>query len=450
VVAAAEYADAAIEADLRAAFSALGDQIDQGAIQRAVATHNYQAILDMIPQQQLAEDLAAALTRLVDVAQETARLSVQTLADQAEIRISFDPLAPQFTQRMLDMRSNLIQGMTSDAQATLQAIIVDGFQRGVGIDDIARNIRDMISLGEQRAKAVLNYQASLESLDPRALTYALRDARYDGSVSRAIDEGTSLPRDRIDRMVARYADRQLASRARAIARTEALRAAHVGQRAGWQQMVDKGLIDKAGVTRKWLVAIDEVTCEVCQSIPDMNEDGVGMDEQFDSLDGPMMSPPDPHPNCRCSLSFHVAANAIAKSFNPDEPRDEHGRWGTGGVAVKAKLKEFLASHGKDAIAAVAHKLDENKKELLAGAITFSLYHIVGADFPVDVESAVHDQVVNFADNAKVSVGMARDYMHQTVDKMIALRGLHKAEPDEVLAALIKLRSVLADMVVTVE
>jgi hypothetical protein len=163
----------------------------------------------------------------------------------------------------------------------------------------------------------------------------------------------------------------------------------------------------------------------------------------------MMSPPDPHPNCRCSLSFHVAANAIAKGYDPGEPRDDHGRWGTGGAAVKAKIKAFLDGPGKDALAVVAHKLDQNKKELLAGAITFSLYHIVGADFPVDVESAVHDQVVNFADNAKVSVGMARDYMHQTVDKMIALRGLHKAEPDEVLAALIKLRSVLADMVVTV-
>jgi len=310
IVSAAEYADAAIAADLQDAFAALGDQIDQASIRRAIEAHNWTAILDLIPQAQLGEDLSAALTRLVEVAQETAALSVAALAEQASIRIAFDTLAPQFTQLMLDMRTNLIQGMTKDAQATLQTIIVDGFQRGIGTDAIARNIRDMISLGDQRARAVLNYQRSLEALDGRALEYELRDARFDGSISRAIESGVDLPSDRIDRMVARYAERQLASRARTIARTEALRAANVGQRAGYQQMVDKGLVNKAGVTRRWLVAPDESACPVCQSIPMMNADGVGMDGAFQSIDGPVMDPPDPHPNCRCSVTYHIAASAI--------------------------------------------------------------------------------------------------------------------------------------------
>ncbi len=457
VVAAAEYADAAIARDLQDAFTALGEQIDQQAVRQAIAAHNYQAIIDLIPQEQLGEDLAAALTRLVDVSRETAALAVQALADRAEIRIAFDQLAPRFTNLMVDMRTGLIQGMTKEAQETLQAIIVDGFQRGIGTDQIALNIRGMISLGQSRARAVLNYQASLQNLDSRALDYTLRDARFDGSVSRAIGQGIDLPNERIDRMVARYAERQLGSRARTIARTEALRAANVGYRAGYQQMADKGLLDKAGVTRKWLVAPDEVTCEICQSIAWMNADGVGMDEEFDSIDGPVLDPPDPHPNCRCSVVYHIAANAIGKAFDPGEERDEHGRWSSSGggspeveaepaapTGVRARIKAFMAGPGRDAIRTIGHKLDENKVELLAGAVTFSLYHIAGADFPMDVESAVHDQVLHFADNAKVSIAMARDTMHQAVDKMIALR-LGKAERDDVLEALRELKTVLEKM-----
>lgn len=326
VVAAAEYADAAIAADLQQAFAELGKQIDPEALKRAIAARNLTAILDLVPREQLTEDLAAALTRLVEVAQQTAQLASKELEDRTVMRIAFDPLAPTFTQLMVDMRTNLVQGMTSDAQAALQAIIVDGYQRGIGVDAIARNIRDMISLGEQRAQAVLNYRRALEEGSGRALTYDLRDSRFDGTVSRALDGVADIPADKIDRMVARYAERQLASRAKTIARTEALRAANIGQRAGYQQFIDKGLVDKDGITIRWLVAMDEATCEICQSIPDMNPEGVGWGEDFDSIDGPVSMPPDPHPNCRCSLTYHIAANAISKGYNPDQPRDERGRW----------------------------------------------------------------------------------------------------------------------------
>lgn len=363
VIAAAEYADAAIAADLQQAFAELGKQIDPEALKRAIAARNLTAILDLVPREQLTEDLAAALTRLVDVAQETAQLAAKALEDRTVMRIAFDPLAPTFTQLMVDMRTNLVQGMTSDAQAALQAIIVDGYQRGIGVDAIARNVRDIISLGEQRAQAVLSYRRALEQGNGRALTYDLRDSRFDGTISRALDGGVDIPTDKIDRMVARYAERQLASRARTIARTEALRAANIGQRAGYQQFVDKGLVDRDGVTVRWLVAMDEATCEICQSIPDMNPDGVGWGEDFDSIDGPVSMPPDPHPNCRCSLTYHIAANAIAKGYNPDEARDEHGRWTDGGISVneeknkprivsskqmqEAVLRNTWAQHGRD-------------------------------------------------------------------------------------------------------
>jgi hypothetical protein len=125
------------------------------------------------------------------------------------------------------------------------------------------------------------------------------------------------------------------------------------------------------------------------------------------------------------------------------PRDESGRFGSGGLSssggIKGKVKEFINGSGKEAINTVAGKLKEHHKELLAGAVTFSLYHIVGADFPVNVEQAIHGEIANLATNLQVSVGVARSYMSKVVDELIALRS---KSSDEILDALLKLKDIL--------
>lgn len=139
-------------------------------------------------------------------------------------------------------------------------------------------------------------------------------------------------------------------------------------------------------------------------------------------------------------------------YSDDEPRDDHGRWTDGGgddssdskpAAAKASIGKFLAQHVKDAVRTVGEKLKENQKELLGAAVSASLYHLAGIDFPMDVEEQLRDQVVHLADNAKVSVGMAREYMKNTVDALIA-KHTKKAADDEdhVLKALRGLKHVL--------
>lgn len=55
-------------------------------------------------------------------------------------------------------------------------------------------------------------------------------------------------------------------------------------------------------------------CEICLSIPDMNPDGVGVDEPFESIDGPMDDPPDPHPACRCSVDVITDLSKVPDDF----------------------------------------------------------------------------------------------------------------------------------------
>lgn len=157
----------------------------------------------------------------------------------------------------------------------------------------------------------------------------------------------------------------------------------------------------------------------------------------------------PHEDIKhVGTSFRQKKSDNLADYDPDEPRDPAGKWTSGaGGAIRDRVGAFVSGPGKQAIRTVAHKLSENKREILAGAITFSLYHLAGADFPPDVEEQIHDQVVHFAENAQVSVAIARGYMSRAVDEMIALRRRFSRDAmdakDDVLEALLRLKAILA-------
>ena len=142
------------------------------------------------------------------------------------------------------------------------------------------------------------------------------------------------------------------------------------------------------------------------------------------------------------------------------PRDPDGKFTGGGgdsggagtdgggsklADVKEKIRSFIRGPGLSVIHAVGEKLKENQKELLATAVTAGLYHVVGLDFPADVEAAIHHEVSNLGTNAQMSVALARDHMRRAVDALVALRrqkAMKDDEEDEILAALLKLKTVL--------
>jgi hypothetical protein len=148
------------------------------------------------------------------------------------------------------------------------------------------------------------------------------------------------------------------------------------------------------------------------------------------------------------------AMRLLQRYSEDEPRDDQGRWtsgggdggsdkpGSSGGSLKDRLKDFVNGPGLAAVHAVAEKLKENQRELLAGAVTAGLYHVAGLDFGPDVEAAVHNEVTHFAENAQVSMLMARDYMRRAVDALVALRKGQKADEDDILEHLLKLKAVL--------
>lgn len=239
--------------------------------------------------------MEAVAAAAAEVAQETA----------SEIAAKLGPTAAEnFMAQWQDYMTGQIKAITDEVQASVQQIVSAGANAGLGPGTTARDIRDLIGLTERQQGYVDSYRTALENLDSNALTRALRNTRNDNAVQEAIDLDRALSADRIDSMVARYATTWRNYRADMIARTELITANNAGARAGIDEAINSGLFGRGEMRRYWLVAMDEDTCPICLSIPELNPEGVGMDEDFDSDDGPVFAPT-VHPNCRCSIAYRA-------------------------------------------------------------------------------------------------------------------------------------------------
>jgi hypothetical protein len=240
-------------------------------------------------------------------------LALATIEKDVGSRFTFDLYDQNTQDRIRRAQDDLIQQLDREARDSIAEIILAGAQTGLGPDEIVEDIRSLIGLTDRQARAVMNYQRMLYELDPDALVRRLRNTEHDQAVQDALDSGESLSDTAIAQMTADYAENYLDYRAETIARTEATRAANAGLQDAYAQAIDRGALPVEAVTQFWEVALDEKTCEICLSIPDMNPDGVGIGEPFESIDGQQDAPPDPHPSCRCSLEIVTDLDKV-----PDE------------------------------------------------------------------------------------------------------------------------------------
>lgn len=211
--------------------------------------------------------------------------------------IVYDPL--KAAAPLMAQRQQFADAILGPARDVMRQTIVGGLRYGMSPDAVQVALENVISLAPRQAQAVANFRRLLETGDPQALQRVLRDRRFDATVQSWIDVEAEPEREAIDRMVERYAERQLAFRAETIARTEAMNAATGGIRDAYVQAVQSGKLFDSEVRRFWLVCPDERLCPICASVPLMNPNGVGIMKPYLSIAGPLMEV-GPHPRCRCS------------------------------------------------------------------------------------------------------------------------------------------------------
>lgn len=178
------------------------------------------------------------------------------IADRVAKLVSYDGTNPAAVARVQANGARLVTAITEGQRLAIGEILEDGLARGLNPREVARSIRDVIGLTPDRAQAVANYRRALESLDRRALSYGLRDKRTDAAVKAAINGGKPLGAERIDKLVSRYAERQLAQRAEVIARTEMLRAVHEATDEAYDQAEANGQIERDRVQEEWYAGKD--------------------------------------------------------------------------------------------------------------------------------------------------------------------------------------------------
>ena len=238
-------------------------------------------------------------------------VSKASIPDTIGLALSFDLLNPETIAWLSSYVMTLIQQVSDETRRAIADVVMNAFQYGGHPYEQARTIKSMIGLTQSQSQAVANFRRMLENEPLAALTRDLRDHRFDATLKQVGQMKGQLSKEQIDKMADAYYRKYLRYRSEAIARTETLRAARMGQETTWRQAIAQGLLPQ-DMKRKWVVAYDERLCKLCRSIPKLNPDGRGMDEQFlysagaamGTTDGPPL-----HVHCRCSLAKKVDWNA---------------------------------------------------------------------------------------------------------------------------------------------
>ncbi len=218
--------------------------------------------------------------------------------------LSFDLLNPEVLTFLSTYAMDLIKEISDDARDAINDVVMNAFEYGGHPYAQAREIRELIGLTKAQARAVRNFRNMLENEPLMALSRELRDHWFDGTLRQAAQTGMGLSQERIAQMTQRYYDRYLKYRAEMIARTETIRAAHMGQVEAWRQSIQQGYLSPT-VKHCWVVTHDDRLCEICKAIPGKNPGGVPvMDGAFQTDIGPVNGPP-AHPHCRCTTVLNV-------------------------------------------------------------------------------------------------------------------------------------------------
>lgn len=263
-----------------------------------------------------ASRLGARLADVINGAQiDAARETVDAVSKVIGSLSAFPAHGAAATAQARATEQALVDGFVAEQTTLLHDLLFDAASRSLGPTATARELVDSLGLTPQMVDWVDSYRRLLERGSASALDRELRDRRHDPSVERAASgRGPMSPRT-IDTMVDRYRRRLLMFRAETLSITQARRAVNAGRQLALEDMIQRGEIDGADVTRIWLHRDPQKhPRDFHQS---MHGQERAVDEPFVSgLGNLLMFPGDPDAGpeetyrCQCGLRIVIAARAV--------------------------------------------------------------------------------------------------------------------------------------------
>lgn len=226
-----------------------------------------------------------------------------------KLNFRFDATHDAIVQSARRNAYDLITRISAQTRDAVRNAITHAVDENMNPRQAARTIRGVIGLTARDEQALTSYRRGLREKDFAAALSRNLGPRLEGQSERVMSQDGRISASTLDDLTERYRDRLLRSRAETIARTEGMRAVNTGVRAAWEQAFsDNPSLDPKLARRYWIATDDERTRDSHREIPELNSDGVGLDEPFRLPDGgSIMFPHDPDApasetiNCRCTV-----------------------------------------------------------------------------------------------------------------------------------------------------
>lgn len=223
------------------------------------------------------------------IARRGQRWAVDELGDFPGIsEVNFAVFSPDVLIALQTQAGVLITNTTRGQQQIVRRYLTDAFRQGRNSASVAREISDVVGLGERQAIAVQNFSRAVDDFFAGDLTANQVRSRF------RLSPGLRGNRDAIK---ARYATRQRLHRGRVIAREETMTGFSQGRKAAWGRMRETGTFTGVEVV-EWLTTPDERACPIC--VP-LHGQQIVLGGAWNSNQVGVVELPPAHIQCRCDV-----------------------------------------------------------------------------------------------------------------------------------------------------
>lgn len=297
------------------AVNSIQDEASLKALADAISTGRWEFVLAATGLDKFEVELGGMIDAINENWQAAGALTAQHAAEGLaglKVGIRYDPMNPRATEYARRYAYGLIQNISSQTRDAIREVVTEQTISGANPRATARQIKQVIGLNGQQARALKNYRKALESGKwGQAASYSI-GGNAERSINAAAKLDGPMAPERVEALVEGYRQRLLRQRALTIARTESMRAVSNGAAEAWTQVTERSNLPPSVFRRYWVATSDDRTRDTHREIPLVNQKGVGMNEPFALPGGgTIMHPHDPNApasetiNCRCCVVVRI-------------------------------------------------------------------------------------------------------------------------------------------------
>lgn len=266
------------------AWTAVQETVDWEEVSTALTQGNLPAVLVLLEQgwaesadRHLRDQLRTLMTQMVKQSAVASQPALTTLL-RPTVAITFDAASPLVLDYVRNHSGELIQGIGRETRQAIRAMLVQNMEAGRSWRSLVPEMQQMIGVTVKQADALVARRRLLES-------QGMRPAQ-------------------IDKLIEQKTRQYKRLRARTIARHEGMMAASFGAQAQVNELIAQGVLEPSRYKKYYILTNDDRLCPICRETKQLNRDGVGVLEPFQTPNGPHIRPPI-HILCRCAATIRA-------------------------------------------------------------------------------------------------------------------------------------------------